>query len=250
MADNLHSTNLHSTNDLAGTGPDVSAFVADMIAQDVLRFGEFTLKSGRQSPYFFNLGAIDDGSGLARLGAAYARCIAGLAIDFDVIFGPAYKGIPIAVATATALAAEGRNIDVAFNRKEAKDHGEGGLLVGASIEGRRVLVVDDVMTAGTAINEAAGIIDANGGSLVGIVVAMDRQELADSATLTAVESVSERLSVPVKSIATLADVIGYLAGDSYGIERENDRGVQLEVTERANARALIIDYQRQYCRIL
>ena len=222
---------------ISSTSPEsgstsAAAFVRDMIEQNVLKFGDFTLKSGRRSPYFFNLGDIDDGAGLARLGDAYAQRLIDLDIEFDVIFGPAYKGIPIAVATAVSMARRGLDVGVAFNRKEAKGHGEGGLMVGASIDGKRVLVVDDVMTAGTATIEAASLIDGHGGTLVGVLVALDRQELSGDGASTAVESVSKHLSVPVNSIANLHDVIGYVAQD-----------------ERfASSRVVMADYQNTYCR--
>ncbi len=206
-------------------------FVAEMIERGVLRFGDFTLKSGRKSPYFFNLGSIDDGAGLAMLGGAYAQAIisSGQPIP-DVIFGPAYKGIPIAVATATALHRDhGRSVGVAFNRKEAKTHGEGGLLVGHPIRGR-VLIVDDVMTAGTAVTEAADLVRQANGELTGILVALDRQE-AVAPGQTAVDRMTELLSAPVFAIATLADVIAYL--DSRG--------------GYADSLAQIRAYQRDYC---
>jgi len=189
-------------------------FVAAMIERGVLKFGDFTLKSGRKSPYFFNLGSIDDGAGLAMLGSAYAQAVveSGASLP-DVIFGPAYKGIPIAVATATALHTEyGRNVGVAYNRKEAKMHGEGGVLVGRAIRGR-VLIVDDVMTAGTAVTEAVGIVRDAGGELSGVLVALDRQE-AIAPGVTAVTRMAAQLGAPVYAIATLADVIAYL--DSHG----------------------------------
>jgi orotate phosphoribosyltransferase len=190
---------------------DKQALVALLIEQQVLQFGDFTLKSGRRSPYFFNLGAINSGSAIASLAAAYARCIRQLNLSFDVLFGPAYKGIPIAVATAQALAAMGRDVGWAFNRKEAKDHGEGGSFVGAPLRGR-VLLVDDVLTAGTAVREAAGLIAAAGAELAGIVIALDRQELQESPSgrLTAVDALQAELGIPVVSMLTLQDVIEYL----------------------------------------
>ncbi|HTO57143.1 MAG TPA: orotate phosphoribosyltransferase [Pseudomonadales bacterium] len=185
-------------------------FVAEMIERGVLKFGDFTLKSGRKSPYFFNLGSIDDGAGLSLLGSAYAQAIVDSHLPLpDVVFGPAYKGIPIAVATATALHTEhGRDVGVAYNRKEAKTHGEGGLLVGRAIRGR-VLIVDDVMTAGTAVTEAVDIVRAAGGELSGVLVALDRQE-AIAPGVTAVTRMAAELGAPVFAIATLADVIAYL----------------------------------------
>jgi orotate phosphoribosyltransferase len=189
-------------------------FVAEMIERGVLKFGDFTLKSGRKSPYFFNLGSIDDGAGLAMLGSAYAQAIVeSLRPLPDVIFGPAYKGIPIATATAAALYREhGHTVGVAYNRKEAKTHGEGGVLVGRAIRGR-VLIVDDVMTAGTAVTEAASIVRDAGGQLSGVLVALDRQEAIEPG-VTAVTRMSKELGAPIYAIATLADVIAYL--DSHG----------------------------------
>jgi orotate phosphoribosyltransferase len=212
------------------------ALVSLLIERDVLTFGEFTLKSGRQSPYFFNLGAIDSGAAIARLGRAYARRIEQLDIPFDVLFGPAYKGIPIAVATAEALAATGADVGWAFNRKEAKDHGEGGRFVGAALKGR-VLLVDDVLTAGTAVREAAALIETAGAELVGVVIALDRQELQGSAEnpTTAVTGLQAELGVPVVSMLTLQDVIEYL---------------DLEVDHHKYRRAVVEEikqYQEAYC---
>jgi orotate phosphoribosyltransferase len=205
-------------------------FVGDMIERGVLRFGDFTLKSGRKSPYFFNLGSIDDGAGLSMLGSAYAQAIVSLQAVPDVIFGPAYKGIPIAVATAFALQRDhGLSVGVAYNRKEAKAHGEGGTLVGHSIRGR-VLIVDDVMTAGTAVTEAADLVRQSGGELAGVLVALDRQETVAPGQ-TAVARMAEMLRAPVFAIATLADVIAYL--DSRG--------------GYADSLAQIRAYQRDYC---
>lgn len=183
-----------------------------MLAQNVLQFGDFTLKSGRQSPYFFNLGKVASGAGLAELGAAYAETILSSGVEFDVLFGPAYKGIPIAVATSVALAERGRDVGVAYNRKEAKDHGEGGWLVGADVTGR-VLLVDDVLTSGKAIREAVDLIAATGATIAGAVIAMDRQELTDQG-VTAVSALAEELSANVISIANMQDLIEYLNGES------------------------------------
>jgi orotate phosphoribosyltransferase len=183
-----------------------------LVAQQVLQFGDFVLKSGRRSPYFFNLGAISRGAAIATLGEAYAARIDRLDLAYDTVFGPAYKGIPIAVATSEALARAGRDTGWSFNRKEAKDHGEGGRFVGAPVTGR-VLLVDDVLTAGTAVREAVGLIRAVGGVLVGVVIALDRQErVAGSAT--AVQALEAEIGVPVASILTLEDVIEYLDLDS------------------------------------
>ncbi len=184
-------------------------FIEFALAHDVLKFGEFTLKSGRTSPYFFNLGAVDTGSGLAALGRFYADAIVGSGFEADVLMGPAYKGIAIAAASAVQLA-EHHGVDMpwCFNRKEEKDHGEGGLIVGAPLAGR-VLLVDDVITAGTAIGEAAGIIAAAGAELVGIIVAIDRQERGPDGS-SAVAQVAGSTGAEVRAIVTLADVVAYL----------------------------------------
>ena len=184
-------------------------FIEFALAHEVLKFGEFTLKSGRTSPYFFNLGAVDTGSGLAALGRFYADAIVGSGLEADVLMGPAYKGIAIAAASAVQLA-EHHGIDMpwCFNRKEEKDHGEGGLIVGAPLAGR-VLLVDDVITAGTAIREAADIISAAGAELAGIIVAIDRQERGPAGA-SAVAQVAEENGADVRAIVTLADVVAYL----------------------------------------
>jgi orotate phosphoribosyltransferase len=206
-------------------------FIAAMIERGVLKFGDFTLKSGRKSPYFFNLGSIDDGAGLALLGSAYAQAIVDSGLPPpDVIFGPAYKGIPIAAATAVALHLEhGRNVGVAYNRKEAKTHGEGGVLIGRAIRGR-VLIVDDVMTAGTAVTEAVAMVRTAGGELSGVLVALDRQETV-APGVTAVTRIAAELGAPVNAIATLADVIAYL----------DSRGGYADSLDQ------IREYQRAFC---
>jgi orotate phosphoribosyltransferase len=184
-------------------------FIELILARQVLRFGQFTLKSGRVSPYFFNAGFINDGLALGTIGACYAQAIIDSALSFDMLFGPAYKGIPLATAAAIALAARhGRNVPVAFNRKEAKLHGEGGSLIGASLAGR-VLIVDDVITAGTAIRESIDFIRAAGAIPAGVVLALDRQERGQSA-LSAVQEVQKTFSIPVIRIITLADIIEHL----------------------------------------
>ena len=184
-------------------------FIEFALAHEVLKFGEFTLKSGRTSPYFFNLGAVDTGSGLAALGRFYADAIVASGVEADVLMGPAYKGISIAAASAVQLAEQhGVDMPWCFNRKEAKDHGEGGLIVGAPLAGR-VLLVDDVITAGTAIREASDIIAASGAELVGIIVAIDRQERGPG-DISAVAQVAEETGAEVRAIVTLADVIEYL----------------------------------------
>jgi orotate phosphoribosyltransferase len=186
-------------------------FIELILAKQVLRFGEFTLKSGRTSPYFFNAGMISDGESLGTLGACYASAIVESGIDFDMLFGPAYKGIPLATATAVALAAQhGRSVPVAFNRKEAKSHGEGGKLIGAPLAGR-VLIVDDVITAGTAVRESIDLIRGAGATPAGVVLALDRQERGQG-PLTAVQEVQTSFSIPVVRIITLDDLIAYLDG--------------------------------------
>jgi orotate phosphoribosyltransferase len=182
-------------------------FLEAALARDALRFGEFTLKSGRISPYFFNAGRFDSGAALAALGQAYAQTLLAAQLDFDVLFGPAYKGIPLATAVAMALAALGRDAPVAFNRKEAKDHGEGGSLIGASLAGQRVLIVDDVITAGTAIREAIAIIRNAGGVPCGVLIALDRQERGGDDGRSATESVRVEFGVPVLAIAGLDELL-------------------------------------------
>jgi len=185
-------------------------FVEFALAQNVLRFGEFTLKSGRTSPYFFDLGAVGTGTGLASLGRFYANAVVASGLRFDVLMGPAYKGIPLAAATAVQLAEQhSRDTDWCFNRKEPKDHGEGGLIVGAPPAGR-VVLIDDVITAGTAIRESVGIIEDAGAELVGIVVAIDRQERGSDG-LSAVAEVERETGAKVQAIVTLTDIIEFLA---------------------------------------
>jgi len=184
-------------------------FIDFAISAGVLRFGEFTLKSGRTSPYFFNAGLFNTGEHLARLGRCYAQAIMASSTEFDVLFGPAYKGIPLAAATSIALADHHqRNIPWCFNRKEAKDHGEGGNLVGAGLSGR-IMVIDDVITAGTAIRESVEIIQAAGATLSGVVIALDRQERGRDQR-SAIQEVEESLGITVTSIVTLAHLLEYL----------------------------------------
>ena len=189
-----------------------------------LRFGQFTLKSGRQSPYFFNAGRFDSGTLLAGLAACYADAIEETGLQFDLLFGPAYKGIPLATALACEFARRGRDLPVAFNRKEAKDHGEGGLLIGAPLEDRRVLVVDDVITAGTAIREALGLIRDAGGVPAGIVIALDRQEVApgDGPPMSAAQAVTAEAGIPVIPVAGLDDLLAF-AGESADLLDQRDR---------------------------
>ena len=185
------------------------AFIEFAIARGVLKFGEFTLKSGRKSPYFFNAGLFNRGGDLAKLGRYYADALTDAGIDFDVLFGPAYKGIPIATTTAVALA-DHHDMDVpyCFNRKEAKAHGEGGNLVGSPLEGK-VMLVDDVITAGTAIRESMTLIEANNASLAGVLIALDRQERG-TGELSAIQEVERDYNTKVVSIVSLNDVVTYL----------------------------------------
>ncbi len=175
-----------------------------------LGFGEFTLKSGRRSPYFFNAGRFDSGAALAGLAGCYADALDASQLDFDLLFGPAYKGIPLATALACEYARRGRDLPLAFNRKEAKAHGEGGSLIGASLDGRRVLIVDDVITAGTAIREALAIIRGAGGTPAGIVIALDRQEIAaEGQSRSAAQAVAEEAGIAVVAVATLHDLLAF-----------------------------------------
>lgn len=175
----------------------------------VLRFGEFALKSGRRSPYFFNSGLFNTGASLARLGRYYAEAIVAADVDFDMLFGPAYKGIPLAAASAIALADQhGLDLPYAFNRKEAKDHGEGGTVVGAALQGR-VLVVDDVISAGTSVRESVNMIQAAGATLAGVAISLDRQERGQGQR-SAIQEVEADHDVKVASIVTLTDLVEYL----------------------------------------
>ena len=205
-------------------------FLESALARDALRFGEFTLKSGRTSPYFFNAGRFDSGAALAALGEAYARTLIDAGLAFDVLFGPAYKGIPLATATAVALAALGRDAPLAFNRKEAKDHGEGGSLIGASLADRRVLIVDDVITAGTAIRESIEIIRAAGGTPCGVLIALDRQERAGEGALSATDAVRAEFGIPVLAIAGLNELLQLADGRA----------------ELATHREALLAYRRRY----
>ncbi|WNC72734.1 orotate phosphoribosyltransferase [Thalassotalea psychrophila] len=185
-------------------------FIEFALAKQVLRFGEFTLKSGRVSPYFFNAGLFNTGGDLARLGRFYASALADSGIDFDLLFGPAYKGIPIATTTAVALADHhNRDVPYCFNRKEAKTHGEGGSLVGSALEGK-IMLVDDVITAGTAIRESMEIIKAHGAELSGVLIALDRQEKGQG-ELSAIQEVERDFNTAVIAIVSLGDVVNYLA---------------------------------------
>ena len=230
------------------TTPDASTPRTDALAQDfvafavdagVLRFGEFKTKAGRMSPYFFNAGLFDDGARLGRLAEFYARRLIDSGLEFDMLFGPAYKGITLAAAVAIELARLGRNVPYAYNRKEAKDHGEGGTLVGAPVQGR-VLIIDDVISAGTSVRESIAMIRAAGATPCGVTIALDRQEKASEngvdAEHSAVQFVERDLGLSVVAIATLADLLAYLraqqdarlAGNLPAVQAYRDRyGVQM-----------------------
>lgn len=187
-------------------------FIRLALDKDVLKFGEFTLKSGRISPYFFNAGLFNDGESLAKLGTFYAQTLVDTGFEFEVLFGPAYKGIPIGTATAVALSNQhDRPTPFAFNRKEAKAHGEGGTLVGAPVEGK-VMIIDDVITAGTAIREVIGMIADSGAQAAGVIVALDRQERGQGA-LSAIQELEREHTMPVASIVNLAQVLSYIQDD-------------------------------------
>lgn len=204
-------------------------FLKLVLDREVLKLGQFQLKSGRISPYFFNLGLISDGSGMTSVAQCYAQTLLGSDIEFDMLFGPAYKGIPLVTGVAMALHGLGRNVPYAYNRKEAKSHGEGGRLVGAPVTGR-VLIVDDVMTAGTAVREAITLVREAGAEVAGVLIALDRQERAgDDSALSAVQKLTAE-GIPVLSIIGLEHIIEYLQ------YRDIDRST-LEAIEQ---------YRRQY----
>jgi orotate phosphoribosyltransferase len=185
-------------------------FLAFAVAHDVLRFGDFVTKAGRRTPYFFNAGLFDDGESLRRLGRYYAEAMLASDVECDQLFGPAYKGITLAAATAIALAEKGHNLPFSFNRKEAKDHGEGGTVVGAALKGR-VLIVDDVITAGTSVRESVEVIGREGGRPAGVLIALDRMERGQAAK-SAVQEVRDTYGIPVAAIATLDDLMTFVAG--------------------------------------
>ena len=188
-----------------------SDFIDLCVRLGVLRFGSFTLKSGRNSPYFFNAGLFNTGAAIAAVGRAYAAAVMASDLKFDMLFGPAYKGIPLATVTAAALAEQGgRNLPFAFNRKEAKDHGEGGHIVGGPLNGE-VLIVDDVITAGTAIRESIDIIHAAGARPAGVLLALDRQERAPQSRLSAVQQVRDHYGIPVIAVVSLADLMHHIS---------------------------------------
>ncbi len=203
-------------------------FIEFAIRKQVLLFGEFKTKAGRLSPYFFNAGLFNDGESLKRLGEFYAKAIVDSGVAFDGIFGPAYKGIPLAATLAVALAALGRNVPFTYNRKEAKDHGEGGTLVGAKLAGR-ILIVDDVISAGTSVRESVGLIQAAGATPCGVAIAVDRMERGLGA-LSAVQEVEQQHAMPVVSIVNLDDLMTYLG----------------TTPDSAALRAAIAAYRQQY----
>lgn len=209
-------------------------FLALALKHEVLKFGAFTLKSGRVSPYFFNLGKIASGAALRELGGAYAAALSALELDFDLLFGPAYKGIPLAAAVSIALADPAlverpRDVAFAYNRKEAKDHGEGGVLVGAPVAGQRTVIVDDVLTAGTALRESHALLLRAGADPIAAITALDRQEVGAGGR-SAVAEIRDVLGFPVHALVTVRDLLEYLGG-SVGF---------------ADAAAAIRDYQQQY----
>lgn len=183
-------------------------FIAFAIQKEVLRFGEFTTKAGRLSPYFFNAGLFNDGESLMKLGEFYAAAIQSSGIEFDMLFGPAYKGITLVASIAIAFAKNGHNVPYAYNRKEAKDHGEGGLIVGSPLSGR-VLIIDDVISAGTSVRESVELIKANGATACGVAIAIDRQEKG-LGELSAVQEVIKNNQIPVCAITNLGDLMNYL----------------------------------------
>ncbi len=203
-------------------------FIEFALTCQVLRFGEFKTKAGRLSPYFFNAGLFNDGNSLGKLSGFYAQAANTSGLDFDMLFGPAYKGIPLVAAISVALAQAGHNYPFAFNRKEAKDHGEGGNIVGAPLQGK-VLIVDDVISAGTSVRESVELIRAAGAMPAGVLIALDRQERGQGA-LSAVQEVQRDYGIPVIAVASLKDLMAYL--DGHG--------------EFANYRAAVANYREQY----
>ncbi len=206
---------MNQSTPLTAANPLAQEFVQFAVEAGVLRFGEFKTKAGRLSPYFFNAGLFDDGAKLGRLAGFYARCLLDSGLQFDMLFGPAYKGIALAAAVAVELARTGHNLPFAYNRKEAKDHGEGGSLVGAPVRGR-VLIIDDVISAGTSVRESIAMIRAAGAIPCGVAIALDRQEKASDGRTdspwSAVQEVRQQLQLDVACIATLADLLQYLQG--------------------------------------
>ncbi len=212
-----------------------SEFIDLCVRLGVLKFGTFTLKSGRESPYFFNAGLFNSGAAINAVGRAYAQALAESELAFDMLFGPAYKGIPLVTVTAAAMAERhGRDVPFAYNRKEAKDHGEGGSIVGSPLAGR-VLIVDDVITAGTAIRESIEIIERSGATPAGVLLALDRQERAPDSPLSAVQQVRASYGIPVLSVISLEDLMTHMSGPGREADLKNMRayrarhGLQTEV---------------------
>ena len=227
---------------MSANAPGKTALIEMLLKVQVLEFGDFTLKSGRQSPYFFNLGKLSAGLGFKLLASGYRARLEAEALKPEVLFGPAYKGIPLAVAVALDWASDGVDVGVAYNRKEAKAHGEGGVLVGAPIDGQRIVLLDDVLTAGTALREAAAHIDAGGGQLEGVVIALDRQErvAADRPSVSAVAALAEELEVPVLSLLTLEDVLTFVDQNANSI-------VDLPGMDHKTLRDRLTAYRDEYC---
>jgi orotate phosphoribosyltransferase len=233
------SLEVGAADNAAQDGALAQDFVQFCVDSGVLRFGEFKTKAGRLSPYFFNAGLFDDGAKLGKLAQFYAQALVASGIEFDMIFGPAYKGIPLGAAVAIELARLGRNVPFAYNRKEAKDHGEGGSLVGAPLKGR-VLIVDDVMSAGTAARESIALIQAAGATAHAVAIALDRQEKATEKSAdgtvrdvdhSAVQYVQQELGLKVCAIARLSDLLQYLTGHT-GAELNQHRDRVLAYRER------------------
>ncbi len=209
--------------------PYQQEFLRLALQHHVLRFGQFTLKSGRTSPYFFNAGLFNSGAALEALGGFFAQTLMTSGLEFDMLFGPAYKGIPLATATAIALAREhGRDVPICFNRKEAKDHGEAGVLIGAPLSGR-VLIIDDVITAGTSVRDSVALIEAQGAQPCGVLIALDRQERGEG-SLSAAQEVQSRYGLPVLAIASLTELLALAREDSALIQHHQ----------------VLLDYRIQY----
>ena len=188
-------------------------FIELAIKSQALKFGEFILKSGRVSPYFFNAGLLSTGEAMEIVSDCYVECIIDQGLKFDIVFGPAYKGIPLSAVIAMKLYSRyGVNVGYAYNRKEAKDHGEGGVLVGANLTGKRVLIVDDVITAGTAILESVSLLKATNASIVGVSLALDRQEKGQKSNRSAIQEISEEYGFSISTIINVSDILGYLKG--------------------------------------
>ena len=197
---------------------DQSSFIEFALAQGVLKFGAFELKSGRTSPYFFNAGRFRDGAALSRLGAYYAEKLMTEQVEIDVLFGPPYKGIPLVSATAIGLSRDyGQTVPYAYARKEVKDHGEGGSLVGADLAGR-VMIVDDVITAGTAIRESIELISQAGGQVAGVIVAIDRQERGQQSSQSAIQEVQAQFNIPVYSLVCFDEIIAYVRDSGMDVD--------------------------------